>query len=204
VRRLLRVAVASGLGCALALGLALAARPAHAEKAELVLDGLSFIAFEGSKAAVLLPAGSVIPATIEPSGASSWTVTIEPAALEVPPVAYPSGRSIQWRLSAPAKGTITRDGETLRCTLEAPLMAKRDDAPGEVAFPLTFTTETSTATAKGLTASREGVRLDPASGYLQLVATGVNPVHAETAPGEPFVAVLSGVLRGLPASLSKR
>jgi hypothetical protein len=177
---------------------------AGAEKVELVLDGLSFFAFEGSKAAVLLPAGTVIPAEIEPSGASRWTLTIAPAALQVAPITYPSGRSIQWRLAAPAKGTITRDGETLRCTLEAPLLAKRDDTPGEVELPLTFTTETTTATAKGLTASREGVRLDATSGYLQLVATGVNPVHAETAPGEPFVAVLSGVLRGLPAALSSQ
>ncbi len=50
--------------------------------------------------------------------------------------------------------------------------------------------------AIALTTERQGVRLDPASGYLQLVTAGVNPLHAATAPGNPFFAVLSGRILG--------
>jgi hypothetical protein len=70
-----------------------------------------------------------------------------------------------------------------------------------VPFPLTFSTETATSQADGLVALRSGVRLDPTSGFIQLVAAGVSPAEAPTAPGKPFYAVLSGQILDLPQKL---
>jgi hypothetical protein len=70
-----------------------------------------------------------------------------------------------------------------------------------VPFPLTFSTETATSRGDGLVASRSGVRLDPTSGFIQLVAAGVSPAEAPTAPGKPFYAVLSGQILDLPQKL---
>jgi hypothetical protein len=82
------------------------------------------------------------------------------------------------------------------CQLTAAAIAYVDGATDGIPMTLTFSTETLSASAKGHTAQRQGVRLDPASGYLQLVTAGVNPTHAATAPGEPFYAVLSGRILG--------
>lgn len=176
--------------------------PVLADRPELVLDGLSFFSFAGSKEAALLPAGTRIGVTFERVGEETWSVTIAPGALAVPPVTYPSGLAVEWRLEGPARGTFVRDGSSLRGSITAPLVAHVGGSAEGIPIPLTFTTEVARRDAKDLVAEREGMRLDPRSGYIQMVAAGVNPAHAATAPGEPFVAVLSGTFEKLPKELT--
>lgn len=169
--------------------------------AELVLDGLSFFAFEGSGKSAPLPAGTVIPIEATRDGAGGWHLAIAASNLSLPPVTYPSGRSVTWKLSGDARGTLTVSGEEASLVLSAPLVAHVDGALDGIPFPMTFRTGMATASAAGVTASREGAKLDLRSGYVQLVAAGVNPRDAATAPGKPFYAVLSGQVRGLPTDL---
>ena len=187
---------------ALALVLAGAILPASAGAGpRLVLDAFSFFFFEGGNATAVLPSGAEIPLELTQSSATSWTVTIPQQALDVPPVRYPSGRSVRWTLSAPAIGQLTLTDQGGSCRIEAPLVAHVVGANSAVPFPLTFSTETETSRRDGLVASRTGVRLDPTSGFIQLVAAGVSPGGAPTAPGTPFYAVLSGQILDLPQKL---
>jgi len=183
--------------------LAVAMFPASAGAGpRLVLDAFSFFFFEGDNATAVLPPGAEIPLTMTRSSATSWTVTIPQRALDVPPVRYPSGRSVRWTLSAPAVGQLTLADGGGRCSIEAPLVANVEGTDTSVPFPLTFSTETALSRADGFVASRTGVRLDPASGFLQLVAGGVSPDGAPTAPGKPFYAVVSGQIVDLPQELT--
>jgi hypothetical protein len=187
---------------ALVLVMALAIFPAAAAAGpRLVLDAFSFFSFEGDNATAVLPSGAEIPLELTQSSATSWTITIPQSALDVPPVRYPSGRSVRWALSAPAVGQLTVTEQGGSCRIEAPLVAHVEGADSSVPFPLTFSTETATSRGDGLVASRTGVRLDPTSGFIQLVAAGVSPAEAPTAPGKPFYAVLSGQILDLPQKL---
>jgi len=167
----------------------------------LVLDAFSFFFFEGDNATAVLPSGAEVPLELTQSSPTSWTLSIPQGALDVPPVRYPSGRSVRWTLSAPAVGQLTLTDQGGSCRIEAPLVAHVVGENSSVPFPLTFSTETATSQADGLVASRSGVRLDPASGFIQLVAAGVSPAEAPTAPGKPFYAVLSGQILDLPQKL---
>lgn len=167
----------------------------------LVLDGFSFFFFEGANETAILPAGAEIPLELTQSSATTWTITIPQGSLDVPPVRYPSGRSVRWTLSAPAAGQLTLTNGGGSCRIEAPLVAHVEGMNSSVPFPLTFSTENASSQGDGLVASRTGVRLDPASGFLQLVAAGVSPEDAPTAPGKPFYAVLSGQIVDLPQQL---
>jgi hypothetical protein len=177
--------------------------PARGAEPRLVLDSFSFFLFEGTSQAIQVPSGSEVPVVLEPVGSGRWSIAIPPAALVIPPIRYPSGLSVRWTLSAPATGELVLSGGTASCSIRAPLVA-HVEGRGEVPFPLSFTTEAATSSAGGLTAAVEGSRFDPASGSLQLVAAGVNPTHAKTAPGKPFYVVLSGRVVNLPAGLTAR
>jgi hypothetical protein len=166
-----------------------------------VLDNFSFFFFEGANATAVLPAGAEIPFELKQSSATTWTVTVSPAALNVPPVLYPSGKKVRWTLSGPAAGSLTLTEEGGTCRIQAPLVAHPEGADAAIPFPLTFSTGAATSQGDGLVASRTGVRLDPASGFIQLVAAGVSPAGAPTAPGKPFYAVLSGQIIDLPLEL---
>lgn len=184
----------------LALALLLGPAPATAAP-RLVLDGLSFFSFEGSSASAFLPAGAEIRLEVEAAGPARWTLRVRPESFDFPPVRYPSGRSVRWRLGSAAVGTIELQGDVASITLTAPLVAEPSGSEAKIAFPLVFTTAQSRRESDGVTAEREGAKLDLASGYVQLVATGLNPSNASTAPGKPFVAVLSGVMIDLPTGL---
>jgi hypothetical protein len=187
---------------ALALVVAGAIFPASAAAGpRLVLDAFSFSFFEGDNATAVLPSGAEIPLELMQASATSWTVTIPQGALDVPPVRYPSGRSVRWTLSGPALGQLTLTDQGGSCRIEAPLVAHVEGGDSSVPFPLTFSTETASSQGDGLVASRTGVRLDSASGFIQLVAAGVSPEGAPTAPGKPFYAVLSGQILDLPQEL---
>jgi hypothetical protein len=185
---------------ALAITVCLSARAAAGD-ARLVLDGLSFFVFEGAGQSAFLPEGTSVPLEFERLGTTSWQVTIVPSALDAPPVRYPSGKSVTWRLHEPATGMLTVSGGEASWSLSAPLVAYVEGSEAGIPFPLSFTTAVASRTAQGIVASREGARLDLATGYVQLVAAGVSPEGALTAPGMPFIAVLSGSVVGLPAEL---
>jgi hypothetical protein len=182
-----------------AVALLAAPLPARGANAKLELDGFSFFFFEGAQVGAQLP-GASVPISVTPAGKGRWTLSVDAADLKLPEVVYPSGRRVQWRLGGPATGEVVKSGGTFVATLQAPALAYVDGASDGISMALSFSTETANATAAGLTASRQGVPLDPASGYLQLVAAGVNPSHAATAPGKPFYAVLSGRIVGVDFS----
>jgi hypothetical protein len=103
---------------------------------------------------------------------------------------------VRWKLSNFATGSISRTPTGFACTLSAPAVAYVDGATHGIPMTFAFTTEVATSQASGVTASRQGARLDPTSGYVQLVAAGVHAADAETAPGKPFYVVLSGRVLG--------
>lgn len=189
---------------AIAAMLALASHPVHAGEIEMVIDGLSFFAFEGTGGTVQLPAGLRIPAKLERATRDSWRITLPAGALSaMPPIRYPSGKSVSWRLSSSASGTLQIGSDGLATiTIQAPLVAHVEGQPGGIPFPLTFTTESTNGAAAGQ-ASVAGQRLDANSGVVGLVASGRNPVDAASAPGKPFLAVLTAQLRGLPPDLKR-
>jgi len=163
--------------------------------ATLELDGLSALYFEGADVGSMIPATSV-PLEITPSGPNAWDLRVRATDFSLPQIVYPSGKSVEWKLSGDATGALSTSGGELVCQLVAPAVAYVDGSSEGIPMTLTFSTETLSASAKGLTAQRQGVRLDPSSGYLQLVTAEVNPLHAATAPGNPFFAVLSGRIVG--------
>jgi len=163
--------------------------------ATLELDSLSAFYFEGDGRGAMISSAS-IPIELTPQGRSSWLLRVPAAGFALPEITYPSGKRVAWKLSADATGVITANGGELVCQLTAPAIAYVDEDEGGIPMTLTFSTETLSAAAKGFTAERQGVRVDPGSGYVQLVTAAVNPLHAATAPGNPFVAVLSGRIVG--------
>lgn len=189
--------------CVLVAGLAISSR-ARAAEVTFVLDGLSFFAYEGADASALLPAGAQIAASVVAETQGAWRITIPAASLEaLPPVRYPSGRTVRWRLGAAATGVLRLQSDgTVSASIDAPLVAYTDDGAEGAPFPLRFTTGAAASRAGGEVAATDGMRLDPRSGAIQLVATGVSPAEAATAPGKPFYAVLSGQLRGVSGALS--
>ena len=163
--------------------------------AALELDSLSAFYFEGAGVGAMIPSVTV-PIEITKSGPSAWDLRVRAADFVLPEIVYPSGKRVAWKLSADATGIFSTSGAELVCQLTAPAIAYVDGSTSGIPITLTFSTEALSASAKGLTAQRQGVRLEPASGYLQLVTASVNPLHAATAPGNPFFAVLSGRILG--------
>lgn len=164
-------------------------------KAALELDGFSVLYFEGAAVGSMIP-GATVPIEITKSGPAEWFLRVAAADFALPEIQYPSGKRVLWKLTSDATGGLSVSGAEVVCQLTAAAIAHVDGDPNGIPMTLTFSTETLSASAKGHTAQRQGVRLDPASGYLQLVTAGVNPTHAATAPGEPFYAVLSGRILG--------
>ena len=149
----------------------------------------------------MFPSGTVIPMKLDQRSASDWDVTIAPGDLALPPITFPSGKRAEWKLSGPATGTLSLDGEKASMTISAPLAAYVDGSRKGIAFPLTFTTENVESRSADLVASRKGARLDRDSGVLQLVAAGVSPPTAASSPGKPFYVVLSGRFPQLPSAI---
>jgi len=167
-------------------------------RSQLILDGLSFFAYAGTDKSAFLPSGAAIPIEILRVSDGQWQLTIRAASFTFPPVAFPSGARVEWRLSADAHGSCTLNRDGAACVLDAPLEA-RPEGGEPMAFPMRFSTQRAQAASDGVVAVRDGAVLDVQSGYLQLVAAGVSPAGAPTAPGKPFVAVLSGRVWPLPA-----
>lgn len=164
-------------------------------RAALELDGFSVLYFEGAGVGSMIPPAT-LPIELARSGPARWDLRVPAAEFVLPEIQYPSGKRVAWKLAGDATGVLTLSGSELVCELTAPAVAYVDGAAEGIPMTLSFTTETLAASAKGFTAQRQGVRGDPASGYLQLVSAGVNPTNAATAPGNPFYAVLSGRIVG--------
>jgi hypothetical protein len=163
--------------------------------ASLELDSLSAFYFEGAGVGAMIPSVTV-PIEIRKVTASTWDLRVRAADFVLPEIVYPSRKRVAWKLAADATGAFAVSGSEVVCQLTAPAIAYVDGSASGIPMTLTFSTEALSASAKGFTAQRQGVRLDPASGYLQLVTASVNPLHAATAPGNPFFAVLSGRIVG--------
>jgi hypothetical protein len=161
----------------------------------LKLDAMSVLYFEGASTGSMIPSTDV-PISIWKGAPDEWSLRIARDQFHLPEVVYPSGRRVRWELRSDARGVCRLDGPSLACQLVAPGDAFVQGNSGSIPMTLTFTTETLSASSNGLTTERQGVRLDPTTGYLQLVTVGVNPLHATTAPGSPFFAVLSGRIVG--------
>jgi hypothetical protein len=172
------------------------ARVLAGDAAFLELDGLSALYFESESVGSMIPA-SRIPIEVRAAAAGEWDLRIAQSDFQLPEIRYPSGARVLWRLRSDAHGICRADGPTRVCQLVAPGEAFVEGRPAGIPMTLTFSTEELTASGAGRTARREGVRLEPTSGYLQLVAVGINPPHAATAPGSPFFAVLSGRIVGV-------
>ena len=170
--------------------------PAVAAAAFFELDGFSFFYFEGAKVGGAISTTRV-PVEATPEGPGVWRIEIAPENFVLPEIAYPSGKRAVWRLSAPAVGRLERSEGSYRCVLNVPALAFVDGRETGIPMTFEFTTEAASAQAAGVVASREGSRIDPRSGQVQLVAAGVNPTHAASAPGKPFYVVLSGRFTGI-------
>jgi hypothetical protein len=188
---------------ALVVLLALPARAGPSASATLVLDGFSFFFFEGAQQGSPIPSGVAIPLRIAPMATDAWSLAIAPGALTLPPVVYPSGRAVQWALPSAATGTLRRSPAGIQAELDVDAVAYVEGgSPNGIPFSFHFTTERAEAQAGAFSASRTGARIDPKSGYVQLVAAGIHPSDAATAPGKPFYVVLSGAIQGLDAAIA--
>jgi hypothetical protein len=169
---------------------------ADAGTAYFEIDGFSFFYFEGAASGGAVSTARVpIHATQEAIGV--WRIEIAPGSFDFPELVYPSGRRVVWRLSAPAVGRLEGSDGTYRCVLSVPAVAFVDGEKSGLPMTFEFTTENASAQAAGVVAARQGSRVDARSGQVQLVAAGVNPNHAATAPGKPFYVVLSGRFTGI-------
>lgn len=177
-----------------------AADPIGPLRTELALDSLSFFAYAGSDKSAFLPSGAAIPLEILRVSDTQWRITIPANSFAFPPVQFPSGIRVEWRLSADAKGFCTVVSGSASCVIDAPLEARPENGD-PTPFPMRFSTQRAQATSDGVVAARDGAALDLTSGYLQLVAAGVSPAGAPTAPGKPFYAVLSGRIGSLPQAI---
>lgn len=199
-----RSATACLVGIALLSGLASRTSANEVVAGELVLDGFSFVHLEGAVSDVPLPSGTRVPLRFEKVRPGEWRVRVPGAALIVPPVRYPSGKLVHFRADRDGLGSLRIDRSGGHMEVSVTLVARLADGGGPARIPLTFRTGTASYRGpEGMTA-REGARLDLASGYVQLVAAGVNVRRAATAPGAPFYAVLSGRIEGIEFLRSAR
>lgn len=171
-------------------------RNAAAATAFFEIDSFSFFYFEGAKVGGAI-SPTRVPIEATPEGPGAWRIEVAPESFVLPELLYPSGKRVLWRLSASASGRLDHTEGVYRCVLNVPAVAFVEGRETGIPMSFEFTTETASAQAAGVVASREGSRIDPRSGQVQLVAAGVNPTHAASAPGKPFYAVLSGRFTGI-------
>ena len=181
-----------------------AAAPAYAfaATATLELDGLSGFSFAGSRSGAVFPRGTVIPLELTRASDTSWSVSIPVDQFVLPALEYANGAKVTWKLMTAATGRLVVVDGGISLNIVVLAVPHSDDQRGRGAFRLNFTTGHSERSAGGHTSRSDGALLDEATGYVRLVATGVNPKGSENSPGEPFTVVLSGIVSGLPPGLS--
>jgi hypothetical protein len=166
-----------------------------APNAHFSLDGLTFVANaldEGEQIPI-----SAIPVRIDSQSGSTWSISIEPADVQIPAVTLQNGERIKWSLVERAVGTATFTNGVADVTLSGRFKADSLDTTQEAIHVLTFTTRVASAEKSDLEVFREGVPMDRGSGYVQLVAAASDPPGSEH--GIPFYVVLSGRFTNAPA-----
>lgn len=160
---------------------------AEPPNALLSLDSLSFVA-NALDNGEQIPIGS-IPVRVESQSGNSWALSIDPADVQIPPVTFNNGERMTWTLMERASGSASFVNGIADVTLSARFLAKSLDSTRSAEHQLSFTTRTAETTRDDLEVNREGVPLDRASGYVQLVAAAADPPGSEHAI--PFFVVLS-------------
>lgn len=161
---------------------------AETPNALLTLDSLSFVANALDNGEQIPLSG--IPVRVESQSGNSWLLYIEPADVDLPPVTFNNGERVKWTLMERAVGTATFVNGQADVTISARFLAQSLDSSREVQHSLSFTTRVTQTERGDLEVEREGVPLDPSSGYVQLVASASDPPRSEH--GIPFFVVLSG------------
>ena len=157
--------------------------------ASLDLDSFSFFYSEEIQAGGEVPTIS-IPIHLAQTSGSSWTITIESAAMTLPPIDLPDGTSVQWTLVSQATGGITLGANTGTVEISGEFHAESVETTRKAVHDLSFTTGVATSISGAKSVSREGYPMDRSSGYLQIVAASTDPPGSTHAT--PFYAVISG------------
>ena len=171
-----------------------------APNALFALDGLTFVANaldDGEQIPI-----SAIPVRVDSQSGSTWSISIEPADVQIPPVVLQNGVRVKWSLEERAVGSATIADGLADVTLSARFKAHSLDTTQEAIHLLAFTTRVASVEKSGLEVSREGVPMDRTSGYVQLVAAATDPPGSEH--GIPFYVVLSGRFTSAPAEFLSR
>lgn len=161
---------------------------AQSPNALLSLDSLSFVASvtdHGEQIPI-----SAIPVRIDSQSRASWSLSIDPADVQIPPVTFRNGERVEWSLLEQATGSAVISNGVVAITLSARFLAKSIDTTRATEHHLNFTTQLAKASRGETEVEREGVPLDRTSGYVQLVAAAADPPGSEHAV--PFYVVLSG------------
>lgn len=185
----------------LLIALASAALAQDRVTATLELDEFSLFHFAGTNAGGALPSGVELTLNLARRSDSSWDVSVPAGTFQLPPLEYPDGQTVLWKLKTDARGSLERGENGISLNIQALAMALSERSDSNPLFILRFTTGRTQKRARGYTARADGILLQREDGYVRLVASGVNPKGARNAPGEPFYVVLSGTVRGLPAAL---
>jgi len=167
----------------------------------LVLDGLSFISFEGYEN-VPLPPGSSLRFHFGDVSGSMAPFSLAPSDVTIPSIELRPGLQLTYALVSGATGTIQRmNGElhveflaTVRASLAGP------DEGGARDYALRFTTRQTSATnaAQTETIEVDGSPVIPGPNYVQIVAGATNQPDAFPGPGAAVYGVLSGSFDTLP------
>lgn len=179
------------------------AAQAQTQSGTLTLDALSFISFQDEEL-LLLPSGSTLRFDFgAPEADGSIPFTISPGGLSVPEIDVPSlGRSLSYGLNGTAAGVIRPEIEGSRVIeftgmISATLSGENG---AEFVYPISFTTETASATdiLGQVDVEVTGLRLVEGVWYAQLVGATTNHENAFPKPGAAVYSVLSGQFDQLP------
>ncbi len=193
-----RAAVRLGVVCFLL------ASPARGQEqvATLTLDGLSYLSVEGH-AAFEIPAGSTIELRFGRATGDSVPFTISPDGVKIAPVRFDENTQLLYSLASASPGTLKRatDG-TYQIDLSATVAVTSTgpDGTAYATYPVRLTTERASAPdrQKGGQVEIDGLRVAPASRYVQLVAAATNRGDAMLGAGAAVRSVLSGTFDRLP------
>ncbi len=187
------------LACMLSLLVHSEAR-AEQKVATLVLDGLSFLSFEGFEN-LPIPAGSKVRFRFNGTGGS---FTIGTTDVEIPPIELGGGRGkLTYTLAEPATGQFRQGEDGLSVSFSAAISVSMATSEGSTShvYPLTFTTNQTDAkgVSSGSYVSIEGMDVVPGAHYVQLVGAVSNDSRAAQHPGRAVYTVLSGTFDWMPS-----
>ena len=148
-----------------------------------------------------IPRGtSVVLRFLDRDATGAFPVVLDPGDVAIPPVRLGGDRgTFEITLDGPGKGAarVAADG---RVSLELRVVVLVSHRGGKKRFPLVFTTEASSVReADGRERIRtRGSRLDPGSGEVTLVASGMSGEPLFDGPEQGVVVRLAGALTSIP------